>query len=158
MRDVRMAVEVSLKKIVEELECLFEGHLAFVDLETGDVFSISVDAMSAAEEGPEDDEEYDDDEEYQLARRIVASDSFVRLPTRWDIHEWQIMEEFAEEVGPAQASAELVNAVHGRGAFRHFKDTLRRHGIEEQWWDYRRQALREIAVEWCEEHKVKYRE
>ena len=49
---------------------------------------------------------------------------------------------------------ELEHAIHGAGAFRHFKATVRRHNIEGTWFAFRTEALREIAVEWCEEHEI----
>jgi hypothetical protein len=42
----------------------------------------------------------------------------------------------------------------GAGAFRNFKDTLRRHGIESAWFAFRAEALREIALNWCEDNHI----
>jgi hypothetical protein len=82
----------------------------------------------------------------------------VRLPTQWDIHEWEIMREFAESVEPERLSRDLLQALRGKGAFRYFKDTLRRYRREQSWYDYRTRALREIAVDWCKENGIEYRE
>ena len=40
------------------------------------------------------------------------------------------MREFAESVEPVRLSDELQNAIRGAGAFRYFKDTLRRYRRE----------------------------
>ena len=64
------------------------------------------------------------------------------------------MREFAESVEQGRIRGELLDALHGSGAFRHFKSTLRRHGIEPAWWEFRDQALREIAIEWCDENAI----
>ena len=40
------------------------------------------------------------------------------------------MREFAESVEPERLSDELQNAIRGAGAFRYFKDTLRRYRRE----------------------------
>jgi hypothetical protein len=85
-------------------------------------------------------------------------DRFVRLPTQWDVHEWEIMREFAESVEPERLSRDLLQALQGKGAFRYFKDTLRRYRREQSWYDYRTRALREIAVDWCKENGIDYRE
>lgn len=50
-----------------------------------------------------------------------------------------------------------VAAIHGKGAFRYFKDTLRRHEIESAWFDFRAAALRQIAIEWYEENEVAWK-
>ena len=49
---------------------------------------------------------------------------------------------------------DLLFAIHGAGAFRHFKDTLRRHRIEPDWYAFRSEALRKIAIGWCEGNDV----
>ncbi len=60
-------------------------------------------------------------------------DRFEKLPTKYDVNEWEIMREFAESVEPERLSDELQNAIHGAGAFRYFKDTLRRYRREKDW-------------------------
>jgi hypothetical protein len=49
---------------------------------------------------------------------------------------------------------ELLDAIHGVGAFRAFKSTIRRHHIEQAWFAFRTQGLRQIALDWCEEHDI----
>jgi hypothetical protein len=49
---------------------------------------------------------------------------------------------------------ELLDAIHGAGAFRNFKATLRRRRIEDAWFAFRAQALREIAIDWCAENEI----
>ena len=38
--------------------------------------------------------------------------------------------------------------IHGRGAFRFFRATLERFGMETEWYHYRDAYRREIAIEW----------
>ena len=83
------------------------------------------------------------------------ADRFVKLPSQWDIHEWEIMREFASEAPPGIRD-ELLDALHGSGAFRHFKSTLRHHRFEDEWFAFRAQALRDIAAEWCEDEAMEY--
>jgi hypothetical protein len=47
-------------------------------------------------------------------------------------------------------------AIDGRGAFRRFRNALNYHGIENDWYDYKFEALCRIAREWCEFHKIQY--
>ena len=53
---------------------------------------------------------------------------------------------------------ELANAICGRGAFRRFKNGIRYHRLEQQWYDYRDQAYREIAIRWCRDEGLEYTE
>ena len=81
----------------------------------------------------------------------------MRLPTKFDVHEWSIMEGFSRSVESDRIWDDLLFAIHGAGAVRHFKDNLRRHRIERDWFAFRDGALRDIAVEWCEEHKIQWK-
>jgi hypothetical protein len=64
------------------------------------------------------------------------------------------MNRFAQSLESTGVRGDLLNALHGRGAFRHFKDTARRHRIEEAWYAYRTEALRTIAIGWCDENSI----
>src|ERR1035438_5774387 len=157
-----MPATVPLKDIVDVLEMQFDEQLSFLDLDTGRVEIVSRELLGMAEEWDDgDDEEPDppdlEDEEWEIAKRIVSSDCFVRLPTKFDVHEWSIMEDFSHSVESDAIREDLLFAIHGAGAFRHFKDTLRRCGIEQEWFSFRDEALRDIAVEWCEEHKIQWK-
>ena len=43
---------------------------------------------------------------------------FLRFPTKYDIHEYSIMEGFIESLPPGAAHQELAHAIRGKGAFR----------------------------------------
>ena len=78
----------------------------------------------------------------------------MELPTKFDIHEWETMRDFSRGVESTQIREDLLHAIHGSAAFRMFKDAIRRHGIESAWFTFRAGALRQIAIEWCEENQV----
>lgn len=151
---------VLLKDIVEALEMQIDESISFLDLDTGKVETVSRDLLNRAEES-DDDEEPDlpawEEDEWETARRIVSTDRFIKLPTKFDVHEWAIMEEFALSLEPGRVRDDLLHAIHGAGAFRHFKAGVRRHRIEPAWFAFRDEALREIAREWCEEHQIQWK-
>jgi hypothetical protein len=66
------------------------------------------------------------------------------------------MERFAGSLTDAAVSDELDAALHGRGAFRRFKDTVRRLGIADKWYQFRQTALEEIAIEFLEAHGIAF--
>lgn len=43
-----------------------------------------------------------------------------------------------------------------RGAFRRFKEDIRKTGMEQEWYDYRDKAYRNAAIEWCDENGFNY--
>jgi hypothetical protein len=152
-----MPATVRLKDIVEALEIQSDDFLSFLDLDTGQVQTVSRELVSEAEESP-NDEELDLPEwqrpEWELVRQIVARSRFIRLPTKFDVHEWAIMRDFADSMEPARIREDLQFAIHGAGAFRHFKRTLERYHIEPVWHQFRDEALADIAIKWCEENDI----
>jgi hypothetical protein len=155
-----MSATVLLKDIVDALEMVSDELPSFLDLDTGAVETVHRVLLGLAEECG-DDEEPDlpawQEEEWEVVKRIVFSDRFRKLPTNFEVHEWAIMRDFADSVGSERISEELSNALHGKGAFRYFKDTLRRHRMESAWFAFRTEALAQIARDWCEENHVEWR-
>jgi len=80
------------------------------------------------------------------------------LPTKYDLNEYQIMEEFVLSLKDRRASELLYTSIKGKGAFRRFKDTLHRLQLADEWYVYRDAELRQIAIDWCESNQVQFRE
>lgn len=87
---------------------------------------------------------------------IVNWDKYVELPDKWEIHEYNIMERFCSSVENDKISDALFSAIRGKGAFRRFKDTLYRYGIEQDWYKFYEEALSVIAIRWCEDNGIVY--
>ena len=153
-----MSATVLLKDIIDALEMQFEESSSFLDLDTGRVETVSNDLLGEADEsvGEEPDLPAWQKREWEIAKRIVSTDRFQQLPTKFDVHEWAIMQDFSNSVTSDRVRADLLHAIHGSGAFRHFKDILRRHQIESAWFEFRAEALRQIALDWCEEHHIRW--
>jgi ornithine cyclodeaminase/alanine dehydrogenase-like protein (mu-crystallin family) len=62
-----------------------------------------------------------------------------------EIGEYSIMEEFSENYPDAHIRDCLCIAISGKGAFRRFKDTVIRFGIQTEWYAYRDAAFLEFA-------------
>jgi Uncharacterised protein family (UPF0158) len=67
------------------------------------------------------------------------------------------MDEFAQTRDSERMREELLDAIHGAGAFRMFRSTIRRLCLENSWYKFRKEALAEIARNWLDEHKLSYR-
>ena len=151
-----MLTTVRVDDIVEALEMQFDESASYLDLDTGQVVTVSKDLLRAAEDPG--DEEPDlptwQRDEWEIAKRIVSTDRFRELPTKFDVHEWAIMQDFSRSLQSDSIREDLLRAIHGAGAFRNFKDTVRRHGIDSAWFGFRTEALRQIARNWCEENQI----
>jgi hypothetical protein len=158
-----VATRVRLEDIIEALEIESEEYLSFLNLDTGEVATVGRTLFSEAEEYGEESEEQPElpewqQDEWETARQIARSDRFVSLPTKHDFHEWAVMNEFSLGQGSEAIRRELLDAIHGAGAFRHFKSLIRRLEIEQAWFEYRDSALKRMAIEWCEELGLDWQE
>ncbi len=64
------------------------------------------------------------------------------------------MEHFIGTIETAEIADQLWQAIKGKGAFRYFKDTLHRLGLEDRWYHFRDQAMKEFVLAWAEENGV----
>jgi len=156
-----MAAAVKLQDLIDAMSMQFDDAAHWLDRETGEVWFISGEQLRDAEGEEEDDEPLEELpegelDEYAVARLIACGDRFLKLPTQWEIHEWEILREFSEAQEKPAVREALLTAISGRGAFRYFKDTAHRLGLWDQWNEFRENALCEIAIEWCEEHDIPF--
>lgn len=137
---------VPLKQIMDAIEMASDEWDQYLDIETMSIVSL-----------PQFDDGIGTDYE-SLADRIEAGINirYFRLPSKFDIHEYSIMEQFISDLPTGSTRDELAGCIHGKGAFRRFKESPRYHGTEQAWYDYRNSAYREIAVEWCESNRFAY--
>jgi len=154
-----MTVPIKRKDIIEGLEFLTDEGSSYLNTVTGEVVYVTTEELRAAEE----EEPLEDFPEWQhanirIAKDLLDTDHYLPLPTKFDIHEYHVMERFCASVEDADIRDDLCDAIRGRGAFRRFKDSIQAYGIAEAWYRYRDTALREIAVAWCEEHGIQYTE
>ena len=156
-----MQVPVKLSAIVEAMEFQTDESSAYLNRRTGAIVVISDEEFRAVEEG-RSLEEYPkwQHENIELAREILedAEGVYVQLPTRFEIHEWRMMDRFARWVEDERIGEKLSYAIRGRGAFRRFKEAIHRLGVAKEWYEYRERALREIAADWCEANGIPFEE
>jgi uncharacterized protein UPF0158 len=151
-----MPATVRLNDIIDALETQSDESSSFLDCDTGQVATVSHDMLREAEESGDEQPDLPawQKEELEIAKRILSTDRFQELPTKFDIHEWAIMQDFSRSVESDSVREDLLHAIHAAGAFRNFKDTLQRCGMESAWFAFRTEALRQIAQNWCEENHI----
>lgn len=88
-----MPSRVRLSAIVEGMQLQSDEMTSYLHRPTGNVVTISDDAIRAAED---DDEEWVSAEELEDARSLLAEeDDYLTLPDRFEIDEYRMMEGFA---------------------------------------------------------------
>lgn len=131
-----------LEDIANKLDETLEHWEQYLNMETGEFVALS------------DGTYIETDEE--LAEKIENSCDYVRLPNQYDIHEYNIMNNFAEATTDARKRGQLFRALNDRKPFRHFKDTLNFIGLNESYYAFRSLAFCEIAKEWCAKNDIPY--
>ncbi len=150
-----------LSDLILAMEIPSEEFRTYFDRKTGAVVSVEGTILSSLEDGEEED--LDDlagwqKEEYELAKEIVSDDGsrFLPPPDKSEFHEYRVMEDFIRSIDDDKSANELSRAIKGRGAFRYFKDTLHRLGIQQSWYDYLEKAQKEFVIEWAKENNVDF--
>jgi hypothetical protein len=137
---------IPLKQVIQAIEEADDVFTSFWDTKTGKTVYLADPMMTG-----ETDE--------ALAAEIENTpERFLRFPTKYEIHQYRIMEEFIDQLSPGKAQEELAYAIRGKGAFRRFKQSVWYHGLEQRWYDYLAEAYRELAISWCKDEGVEYTE
>lgn len=149
---------IRLKDVVDAMEMVGDDVFAYANRSTGEVRLVSHEHRLQAESGA-DTSDFPEWERAAVteAREVLESGDWLSLPTKFAIHEWAIMEEFARSLPDEAHRTELLDAIHGSGAFRRFKTAVRGLGIERRWSAHRAEAFERIARSWLEEHALDYR-
>ena len=141
----------------------------FLDLETGEVVSISEEIVRDLKERLSDDlEEIADDVEYvefdeepeipdwmtdemEIMLEILFDEGerYVRIPERETRSAFQAMDEFVKTVGDPLLKERLSVALNGKGAFRKFKDILISFPRErKRWHGFNAKTARTEILQW----------
>jgi hypothetical protein len=135
-----MALPVSLQSVVDEMDVMNEDWIAYINRRTGQLVTIT---------------DYDREESTE-ALQAEDSPDFIALPSKFDIHEYSIMERFCASISDSRLREELFSAIRGSGAFSRFKGVIRSSGVEDAWYSFRQQALESIAASFLEAHAIPY--
>jgi hypothetical protein len=153
-----MANAVSLRAVADEMD--FVGHetRAFLNRQTGELYSTTDELISKADDEDAEDEDFLDWELEIVVKlwEILGSDDWLTVPTRDTHDDYRIMESFCLERGEDDLRHELLEAIRGRGPFRWFRHVIEQRGIKEAWYAFRREALEAEAAEWLESHGIAY--
>ena len=136
-------MKVKLDDILEAFELNDRYSEYFLDQETGEVVQVDDMMMTSAEMD-------------EICDRLDEH-GFYRLPTSFDIRDYDIMNDFVSQQTGSRRET-LLTAISGRGAFGNFKREIRSMGLEQKWYDFQADAYKRKAIAWCEEHNLEWEE
>jgi len=139
---------IPLKQVIQAIEEANEIFTSFWDTKTGKTVYLADPLMTDLTE-----------EDKALAAEMENTpERFLRFPTKDEIHQYRMMENFIDRLSSGKVQEELTYAIREKGAFRRFKQSVRYHGLEQRWYDYLTEAYRELAIRWCAEEGLEYTE
>lgn len=157
-----MAAEVELDVIIEALEMADDSISSYLDVETGEVHSIMEEEFDLAEDPQTAIEDLPNwqREAVTLARSIQKQEGkrYMALPDKFDVHEWAMMDRFSMTLRDAQMRNDFHGGIRGAGAFRLFKHLLTEYDLWDAWNRFKQVELRQMAIEWCKENGITYRQ
>lgn len=132
---------VTISKIIDGLEMVDDMTDCYYNPEKDEIFLSNIG-------------EYEDLTEDEIDELFEAS---IILPTQYEINEYQIMLDFIDTLDNLEIKDNLHRLIQGKGAFRRFKDYCFDENIIQDWYKYRDERYKEIAIEWCKENELKYK-
>ena len=146
-----MGKQVSIKRMIAAMDLPCPTWESYLDPETGEIVTITDEHRTGLATRIGDSQERD------LVREALESDHFLMLPDQYEIHEWSIMQHFAQTQRNADVRHELLSGLHGDEPYRAFNASVEAYGLEEGWAAFREKALEQIARSWLEHYGIAYR-
>ena len=152
-----MAIVISLRDFVDEMQVFSDEEHAYLNKATGELTTITNDEIAVIESG-DDWSDYPEWQQsiFQNTEKVLSSDDYLKLPNKFEIHEYEIMERFCLSIPNEKISDVFLDMIRGSGAFRRFKDLIYRYDIEKDWFKFKDEAYKEIAISWLESNGFSY--
>ncbi|HBA37741.1 MAG TPA: hypothetical protein DCY94_03375, partial [Firmicutes bacterium] len=125
-------MKVKLSEVLDALDFTSDEIEYYYNPDNGEIFMSNIG----------DFENLSEDELDELFEKSIM------LPTRYDIDEYEMMENFVETVRDIRLQNQLYISLNGRGAFRRFKDTCINFDIINDWYEFRDIRYKELAINW----------
>ncbi len=137
---------VFLEDIAEAFETCTDEWVQFLNIRTGKLVSV-----------PENPRMTGDEADYALWEEIEESEDYISLPSQYELHEKQIMEDFTDTGTSGETANRLWRALESRHPYRNFKQAIHDTGVAPEYYAFRSLTFLRMAEEWCRDHKVRFR-
>jgi hypothetical protein len=139
-----MPLRIDTGDLIDAIESSNDGLGHYLDLQTGDVIPVQLDAFGPGDpEYAETEAVANDEVRYRAIEPISSRDG------------WRFMRDFAQDVADPDVRERLLDAIHGSGAFGRFKRVLSYHDqLRAAWFRFRDERLLECAREWLASENV----
>ena len=133
-------MKVKLSEVIDALDFTNDEIEYYYNPDNGEIFMSNIGEF----------EDLNEDELDELFEKSIM------LPTRYDINEYEMMEDFAETIEDTRLQNQLYISLNGSGAFRRFKDTCINFDIINDWYKFRDEKYKELAINWCKDNNIEF--
>ena len=133
-------MKVELTEVIDALEFTNDEIEYYYNPDNGEIFMSNIEEFETLNEDELDD----------------LFEKSIKLPTRYDINEYEMMEDFAETIKDDRLQNQLYISLNGSGAFRRFKDTCINFDIIDDWYKFRDKKYKELAINWCKDNNIEF--
>ena len=150
-------IRVHITDLIDGIELQMDDTRSYLNRETAEVVTVSHEELHAAETNAPL-EQFPDWQHHMIhiAKDILESEKYLMLPSTYEMHEYHLMEQFCLSIADEELMETMYHAIKGRGAFRRFKDNIYRYDIADEWYAYRDNALKQMAMNWCARNGIAY--
>ena len=133
-------MRAKLSEVIDALEFTNDEIEYYYNLDNGEIFMSNIGEFENLNEGELDE----------------LFEKSIMLPTRYDINEYEMMEDFTETIEDTRLQNQLYISLNGSGAFRRFKDTCINYDIIDDWYKFRDEKYKEVAINWCKDNNIEF--
>ena len=149
-------MKIDLTALVDGIEFQTNESQSFLNIKSDEILFFTDEELQLAE-GQKDISEYAQwmqDAINTIRKFLQEQDNYLQLPTKYDFHEYHVMEQFILSLPHESQREELYYSIKGKGAFSNFKRGLDRYSLEDVWYEFRNEALKNLAIEWCKANDI----
>lgn len=152
-------MKVKLEDIIEQFELASESNQSYLSKLTGEIHLIPEEVELYV-----DNEEFDEENLPDWEKEIIPiykdiknnPQNYIQFPDQFYINEYSIMESFSLSLSNEHLRERIYSSLKGSGAFKRFRDNIERAGIIDDWYKYKDEAIKELAIEWCNDNNIEF--
>lgn len=150
-------MKVNLSDVIEAIE--FEGDLVnhYYNKSSGIIIGIEDSNASTYKASFIKDLDKFEDWEKELISNLYDfqenPEDYISLPNKEEINEYGMLIDFCNSL----KDLDLKNKLLGNNeSFLKLKQSVENNGLLSQWYDYREEAEKELAINWCKNNNIDY--
>lgn len=78
---------------------------------------------------------------------------YIQLPSHDDINEYGMMIDFCNNIEDRELKDKVLN---NKDSFRELRQAIENEGFINEWYDYREDAEKNLAIKWCKDNNIEY--